>query len=69
MCFYGFGPVNMMLAAVFIGDAVTGLILLKRSVNMEIFSASVDNANLLSQALKPTYADDFKFINSHFQHV
>jgi hypothetical protein len=69
ICFFGFSPANTMLAVVFIGDAIAGLTLLKRSINMEIFSATVDNASLLSKALKPTYADDFKFVNEHFQQV
>jgi len=69
IAFHGFSVENMMLAAVFIGDAIVGLTLLKRSISMEIFSGVVDNASLLSKALKPTYAEDFKFIHSHFQHV
>jgi hypothetical protein len=69
ICFFGFSTANTMLAVVFIGDAITGLTLLKRSINMEIFSVTVDNASLLSKALKPTYADDFKFVNEHFQQV
>lgn len=67
--FTGFSTENMMLAAVFIGDAIVGLILLKRSIGQEIFSVAVDNASLLTKALKPSYAEDFKFIHSHFQHV
>ena len=59
----------MMLAAVFIGDAIVGMSLLKRSINIEIFSVTVDSGRLLSKSLKPTYAEDFKFIDSTFQQV
>ena len=65
ICYNGFSAENVMLAAVFIGDAIAGLTLLKRSINQEIFSVIVDNASLL----KPSYAEDFKFIHSHFEQV
>jgi hypothetical protein len=67
--FNGLTTENMMMAVVFIGDAIAGLALLKRSIRMEIFSVALDNSTLLSKSLKPTYAEDFKFVQSHFQQV
>lgn len=54
-----------MLAAAFIGDAVLGLILLKKSITEEIFYGAVDKRSLLAH-VKPTYAEDFKFVHSNF---
>lgn len=53
-----------LLAIVFVGDSLAGLVILKQAMKMEVSSFSVDghyNSMLLKQALKPTFVKGFVF--------